>query len=163
MKRSLVAAIIAILLMPALPARVADSAMMASSPEDDVRELIAAWDDALKDRNAHALSRLLADNFTMTDASGAVLTKAEYLQSVVKTPALRMIKSYASDDISITVEPRVRDSGIDESVIVTGRSQIKGSARGGAQMVGGVYRFTDRWIKRKGDWSAVWTIAIREP
>jgi hypothetical protein len=96
MKRSLFAAILAVSLMPALPARFVDSAVVASKPEDDLRELIAAWDDALKERNAQALSGLLADNFTMTDASGAVLTKAEYLQAVAKTPALRIIRSYAS-------------------------------------------------------------------
>ena len=159
MKRSLLAATIALLLMPALPTRVVDSATLAVSPEDDLRELIAAWDNALKERNAQALSRLLADNFTMTDASGAVLTKAEYLQSVVKTPALRIIKSYASADISITID----DSGDDDIATVTGRSEIKGRARGGAQMVAGVYRFTDRWIRRSGDWRAVSTIAVREP
>lgn len=167
MKRSLLAAIIAVLLMPALPAHVVDSGIAASSAEDDVddlRRLIAAWDDALKDRNAQALSRMLADNYTMTDASGAVLTKAEYLQSVVKTPALRLIKSFASDDISITVEENERDyDGKIETATVTGRSEIKGRARGGAQMVPGIYRFTDRWFKANGKWRAASTTASREP
>jgi ketosteroid isomerase-like protein len=161
MKRSLLAAIIAVSLMPALPARFVDSAIAALSPEDDLRKLIAAWDDALKDRNAQALTKVLADNFTMTDASGAVLTKAEYLQAVVKTPALRMIKSYASQDLSITVDPKQK--GEDETATVTGHSEIKGRARGGAQMVAGVYRFTDRWMKIKGEWRVVSTTAIREP
>ena len=181
MKRSLLAAIIAVSLMPALPVRVGDSAVVVASPEDDLRQLIAAWDDALKERNVQALSRLLADNFTMTDASGAVLTKAEYLQSVVKAPALRIIKSYASDDISITVAVKDEDDdgedddddGEDddddddentvETATVTGRSEIKGRARGGAQMVAGVYRFTDRWIRVNGTWRAVSTTAVREP
>jgi ketosteroid isomerase-like protein len=164
MKRSLFAALIAVSLMPALPTRVVDSAVMARSAEDDIRVRIIAWDDALKERNALALSNLLADNFTMTDASGAVLTKAEYLQAVAKTPALRLVNSYASDDVVITVEGKIKTADGDaETASVTGRSEIKGRARGGAQMVAGVYRFTDRWIKMKGGWRAVSTIAVREP
>ena len=168
MKRSLLAAIIAVALMPALPARFVDSAVVAS-PEDDLRLRIVAWDEAVKDRNAQALSRLLADNFTMTDASGAVLTKAEYLQSIAKTPSLRIVKSYASDVISITVHGKsVGDDDDDddtggETATVTGRSEVKGRARGGAQMVAGLYRFTDRWMRGANGWVAVSTVAVREP
>lgn len=89
----------------------------------------------------------------LTDASGAVLNRAEYLMSVVKSPEFSRVESYASEDVTLTITG--------EKATVNGRSKVKGRSRGRGQAVAGDYRFTDTWMKRDGRWQVVASQARR--
>ena len=119
--------------------------------EEEIRQRLRAWDDAYKNRDTATLSGILADEYRMTNAAGAVLTKAQYLMSVVRAPDASRPMSYVSEDVKVEV------SG--DTAVVTGHSAVKG--RGSAPFLPGKYRFIDRWIRHQGVWKAVSTEASR--
>jgi ketosteroid isomerase-like protein len=121
------------------------------SAEQVIRERLRAWDEAFKQRDVQAIGQFLTDDFKLTDATGAVLTKAEYLMSVVKSPEFGRDIPYASEDVKVVINGN--------SATVTGRSAVKGRGRGRAQAFAGTYRFTDRWVNQNGTWRAAETRA----
>jgi ketosteroid isomerase-like protein len=153
MRRHLLVLLFAVALVPAIPARCTEIGNAAAlSTEEEIRQHIRDWDTALRLRDPNALGRLLADDFTMTDASGTVLTRTAYLTSIVKTPDFRGIASLASENVTIIVQGN--------TATVTGRSPLKGRPRGRAQVLRGSYEFTDRWIKVDDEWRALSTTAV---
>lgn len=114
-----------------------------------IADLERAWDRAYANRDTEALSQLLADDYVLTDASGARLTKPEYLMSVVRSPEMSRVRSWNSEKLEIRV------SG--QTATVTGESAVKGRARGRGYVVEARYRFTDTWAQRDGKWVAVST------
>lgn len=121
--------------------------------EEEIRAQLRAWDQAYQARDVQTLGRILADEFTLTDASGAVLTKAEYLMSVVKSPGFNQPASFASQDVTVQIDG--------DKAVVTGRSAVKGRGRGKAQACAGNYRLTDQWVRQQGTWKAKETRATR--
>lgn len=126
-------------------------AAQSGNAEQEVKALIREWDDAFKQRDPATLDRILADDFVLTDASGAVLNKMEYLSSIVKAPDMSHIPqpSSVSDDVAVRV--------FGDAAVVTGHSTVKGRPRGKGQFLSGQYRFTDVFVKRQGRWQAVAT------
>jgi len=118
-----------------------------------IKDLIKAWDEAYMARDVVAVQRLLADDYVLTDASGAKLSKKEYLMSIVKSPDTSRTKSWASENLDVRV------SGT--TATVTGESSVKGRPRGRGFVVEARYRFTDTWARRGGRWGAVSTTATR--
>ena len=116
--------------------------------EQELRELSRQWDEASMGRDTATLARILSDDFVYTNASGAVLSKSEYLMSFIKAPDMTQ-QSFTSEDLNIRVYGDV--------AVVTGRSSWKGRSRGKGQFVAAQYRFTDVWVKRNGSWQAVAT------
>jgi ketosteroid isomerase-like protein len=112
-----------------------------------------AWDEAYMHRDIAAIDGLLADDYVLTDASGAKLTKKEHLMSIVKSPDISREKSWTSENVAVSV------SG--DSAVVTGESDVKGRPRGRAFVMATRYRFTDTWALRNGRWVAVSTKATR--
>lgn len=154
MKLGFIASVFVLAVAPLVAERAAINEQSAVAPaEQEIGQLLRAWDDAYRQRDVQGLGRILADGFTLTDASGAVLTKAEYLMSIVKTPDSARLASYASEDVTIGVDGN--------TAVVTGRSAVKGRPRGKAQASTGSYRFTDSWVKVQGSWKAVATTATR--
>ena len=90
------------------------------------------------------IERILADDWSVTDLTGRVLTKAEVLT-----------EAFGSDDRKITSmridEIDVRPFG--DWAIVTGRTQASGEYQGNTVEV--VLRFTDVFAYRDGNWQAV--------
>jgi ketosteroid isomerase-like protein len=117
--------------------------------EQQIRRLLREWDEAYKARDAGALAGILADEFVLKDASGTVLSRTEYLMSMIKSPDFSRVESFLSEDVRVAVK---RDKAT-----VTGRSKVKGRPRGRTQAFGGDYRFTDTWMKREGRWQVVST------
>ena len=117
-----------------------------ASSEADIKALLREWDRAYEARDSQALNRILADDFTLTDASGAVLTRGEYLMSIVKAPDFSRVTSWASEDVTVQVTG--------DKAVVTGRSPVKGRARGKGQAFAGNYLFTDEWVRQDGVWKA---------
>ncbi len=153
MKSVLVAAMLVLMLAPLVGhgAVARDTATLAA--DEEIRQSLRVWDEAYRQRDVQGLGRILAEDFTLTDASGAVLTRAQYLMSVVKSPDFSRVRSFASEDVTIQVDG--------DTAVVTGRSPVKGRAAGKGQAFAGNYRFTDQWEKQQGVWKAVATHATR--
>jgi ketosteroid isomerase-like protein len=119
----------------------------------ELRTLTKSWDEAYLARDAAALGRLLADEYTLTDASGAVINRTAYLMSLIKSPDISRATSFASEDVEVHV--------YGDAAVVTGSSPVKGRARGRSQAFSDRYRFIDVWVKQQGSWKAVATQATR--
>jgi ketosteroid isomerase-like protein len=118
-----------------------------------IRELEKAWDEAYMTRDVDAVQRLLADDYVCTNASGVKVPKKVYLMSIVKSPDIAQIKSWASENLDVRV------SG--NTATVTGESSVKGRPGGRGFVVQARYRFTDTWARRGGRWLAVSTVATK--
>lgn len=137
--------------LTSLPRLVAAQAVTSAAAA--LMEAAKAWDQACMRRDAGSVGRLLADDYVLTDASGAKLTKKEYLASIVKSPEISRVKSWASENLDVRV--------LGETATVTGESGVKGRPRGRGFALPARYRFTDTWIRRDGRWLAVSTKATR--
>ncbi len=102
--------------------------------------LAAAW--VAGDRSF--IERILADDWSVIDAAGRVLNKAEVVEEAFDSGD-REIASMHINEIS------VRPFG--DWAIVTGRTQAAGRYRG--EMAEVVLRFTDVFAYRNGDWQVV--------
>jgi ketosteroid isomerase-like protein len=108
------------------------------------------WNEAYKNRDKEALTRVLADEFTFTDDAGQVSNKAQYISAAVD---LIKVDSYTVDD---TV-PRIY---VDTGIVTgrwTGRMSIEGKDASGA------FRFTDVFVRRDGRWQVVASQDTRLP
>jgi len=119
----------------------------AAQPADDTatvvdleHRLAAAW---VKGDRAF-IDGLLADDWSVTDGAGRVLTKAQVLEESFGSLD-RRIETMAIDDV------RVRFVGV--VAVVTGRTRATGSYRGQSGTV--VLRFTDVFARREGRWQIV--------
>jgi len=153
MKSFVVAAMFVLGLSPLAGHGTIERSATAVAADEEIRQLLHAWDEAYRTRDVQGLGRILAEDFTLTDASGSLLNRAQYLMSVVKSPDFSRIRSFASEDVTIQVAGDV--------AMVTGRSPVKGRSPGKGQAFAGNYRFTDRWEKQQGEWKAVATHATR--
>ena len=102
--------------------------------------LATAW----VERDRSFIEQTLADDWSVTDLNGRVLTKAEVLEEAFASED-RKIASMEIDDIN------VRAFG--DWAIVTGRTQASGEYQGNVVEV--VLRFTDVFAYRDGNWQAV--------
>lgn len=102
--------------------------------------LAAAW--VAGDRSF--IEQTLADDWSVTDLTGQVLTKAEVLKEVFGSGS-RQIVSMQIDDINI------RPFG--DWAIVTGRTNAAGEYHGEVAKV--ALRFTDVFAYRNGRWQIV--------
>jgi ketosteroid isomerase-like protein len=90
------------------------------------------------------IEQVLADDWSVIDLTGRVLSKAEVLEEVFSTKD-RQVSSMQIDDVN------VRSFG--EWAIVTGRTRATGEYQGEAVEV--TLRFTDVFAYRNGNWQAV--------
>lgn len=118
-----------------------------AADEAAVREVLRQWDEAFLRRDMDTLARVLAEDFTLTNAAGQIVDRKQYLMSIVKAPDMQQATG-GSEDVQVRV--------LGETVaVVTGRSPVKGRPGGRALVVHGQYRFTDVYVKRDGRWQAV--------
>jgi peptidylprolyl isomerase len=108
-----------------------------------VIDLESRWLDAIKQRDAAALDRLLAEDYISTNHDGAVSDKAGVLESI------------ESGDFyieAVNVEDRqVRVYG--NTALITGHARWSGKLRG--KQSAGSIRHSQLWVKRLGRWQAV--------
>jgi ketosteroid isomerase-like protein len=107
---------------------------------DIENRLASAWVNG--DRSF--IEQILADDWSVTDLTGRVLTKAEVLEEAFGSKD-RKIDSMRIDDIE------VRSFG--DWAIVTGRTQASGEYQDEVAEV--TLRFTDVFVNRNGNWQAV--------
>ena len=121
---------------PAAPAK-------GASVEQELIKLENDWNNALVKRDVAALGRIVADDWTIIDSDGIIVTKTEFLVN---------LKSGADVYTSaVGDEWKVRVYG-DAAVVLgrlTGKEQYKGKD------LSGQYRYTDTWIKKAGRWQCV--------
>jgi uncharacterized protein (TIGR02246 family) len=115
------------------------------SPVDELvqlqQRLMRAWIDG----DRAYVESVLASDWTTTDVSGQVLTRATVLREVFESRD-RRIESGRIDDV------KVRMLG-DEAAVVTGRTAAVGTYKG--QRGNMTLRFTDVFVRRDGRWQAV--------
>jgi uncharacterized protein (TIGR02246 family) len=103
------------------------------------QRLIKTWFTG--DREAY--SALLADDWTTTDITGQVLTKAEVIRQQFGPPAPPRPADAGIDDVKVRL--------LEETVaVVTGRTTV--TLKDGSNIA---LRFTDVFQKRDGRWQAV--------
>jgi ketosteroid isomerase-like protein len=124
----------------AKPAAPAPSA----SVEKELIKLENDWNDAMVKRDMAALSRIVADDWTIIDPNdGSIMTKAQVLASLKSGEDV-----YTS---AVGDEWKVRVYG--DAAVVLSRFTTKEQYKG--KDVSGQYRFTDTWIKKAGRWQCV--------
>jgi uncharacterized protein (TIGR02246 family) len=129
--------------MKIILAIVAFLALQSTSASDELAQieqrLIKTW--LAGDREAY--SALLADDWTTTDISGRVLTKAEVIRQQFGPPVPARPADAGIDDVNV----RLIEEGV---AIVTGLTTV--TLKNGSSIA---LRFTDVFQKRDGRWQAV--------
>ena len=108
-----------------------------------VKQLDNELNSAARRNDAAALERIFADEYTCTNAVGAVTTKTQIIANI-KSGDLKY-ESIHNDDVMLRV--------YGETAVVTGRATVKLTNRG--QAVNGQFRFTRVYAKMPGGWQAV--------
>jgi len=123
---------------PAAPAK-------GASVEQELIKLENDWNDAQVKRDVAALGRILADDLTIIDPEGTIVTKAQ---------ALANLKS-GEDAFTSAVADEMKVRVYGDAAVVLGRNTVKEQYKG--KDLSGPYRFTDTWIKKDGRWQCVAT------
>ncbi len=135
--------------MPGQSSSTAGSQAGSSSDEQQLLGLEQQWADAMKNGDASALSRIEADGFVYTDASGKVTGKQNDLNGLKSGQT--KFQSFELSDMQAHV--------FGNTGVVTGHAQLKGTENG--QDASGTYAFTDTFVKQNGQWQAVATESTR--
>jgi ketosteroid isomerase-like protein len=135
------AAASALLIAVAVPG---SRAAQPAASEAELRALEEKLARAWVEKDRPFIEGLLAADWSVTDATGQVLTKDQVLAQTFAS-ADRTIDSMTIDDV------RVRLFG--SMAVVTGRTRATGSYRG--QTGSAVLRFTDVFVQRDGRWQIV--------
>jgi len=104
------------------------------------QQIAKAW----VERDRSTIDAILAPEWSVTDASGQVLTKEQVLRETFASTD-RRIDSMAIDDVHVRL--------FGDVAVATGRTRASGSYRGTSSSV--VLRFTDVFVRRDGRWRAV--------
>lgn len=104
------------------------------------QRLARAW----VERDRVFIDGLLAPDWSVTDASGGVLTKQQVLDQAFASPD-RRIDAMAIDDVKVRM--------LGEAAVVTGRTRATGSYQGRSGSA--TLRFTDVFVFREGRWVIV--------
>ncbi|MET0592381.1 MAG: nuclear transport factor 2 family protein [Polyangiaceae bacterium] len=129
------------------PPRVISSA---TNEEEVVLRVQREWMEAIRDKDAVALDRILADDYTYTDSRGGVTNKADSLRQARSQGGERM-KSFQTTDTRAHV--------FGDTAVVTGRLRVEGEA--GGKTFEAEVRFTDILSRIDGQWRAVAAHASR--
>ncbi len=112
--------------------------------EQEVRQAIKKYREALLQRDAAALEQIWADDYTFTNGAGETHSKAQRLANL-KSGATSL------DSISQEEEMKVRVHG--NVAVATGRVTIKGQYSG--KQASGQYRSINVWVKGATGWQLV--------
>ena len=108
--------------------------------------------DAIKNKDAPALSRILADDFVLRTPAGPDLNKAEFLKLATSMPV--KILSVKGDGLKVSIYGQTAVlTGVQRSTTLSNDGQEESSA--GA--------FTDIFVKRRGRWLLVLAYSVDLP
>jgi ketosteroid isomerase-like protein len=116
-----------------------------TTAEQEVTVMLQKHRTALVQRDTLVLKEIWADEYTFTNASGQILSKAQRIANLRSgATALRSIKAPEQ-------EVKVRVYG--DAAVVTSRARIEGRYSG--QEGTGEFRSLHVWVKRGGRWQLV--------
>jgi hypothetical protein len=115
----------------------------AQSVEQQLKKFEIQWVDAEVKKDAAALDRLMADDFSETAPDGLVYTKAQEIASFKSGEDV--VSSYDYSDMKVRV--------YGDSAVVTYIAKLKEMFKG--RDVSGTFRWTDTWVKHGGAWQIV--------
>ena len=115
-----------------------------AAAEQEVRQTIKKYRTALLQRDAAALERIWADDYTFTNGAGETHSKAERLANL-KSGATSLDSISEEEDMKVRVHGNV--------AVATGRLTIKGQYSG--KQTSGQYRSIHVWVKGAAGWQLV--------
>jgi peptidylprolyl isomerase len=115
----------------------------ANRVQEQLKKLEEEWAGAFINRDAAALDRILADDYTIIDPNGSVGDKAQTIKDI--TSGEFAFESIKYDNLKVRVYGAF--------AIVTGGEVVK--MRSGEQTNTEAYRFTDVFALRRGRWQAI--------
>ena len=123
-----------------------DGSNPSDSPNDaeTVLRLTRERSQALVQKDAHTLDRILAPEFVYTNASGQVLDKATYLRLYVHAPEVQWL-SQELDEVQVHV--------FDSAAVLTCR--VHDRARYGEQILDVRFQSTYVYVKTSAGWQCV--------
>ena len=121
------------------------TAAFAADPIAEVRALEREWLDAYEKRDAKAMERIVADDFTIFFPDGSMQSKADILAMLVRG-AGKPGPSFTTEDV------RARAYG--DTVILTGRVITQRQSADGTKSRS-ASRYTDTYVRRNGQWQVV--------
>src|SRR5262249_22811909 len=138
MKRTLLASLLIIAISPLI---LGQTISKKTDDTDQQKQILLKLTDELTatkvKREVAVLDRMLADDFIFTNPAGLFADKAEYLEGArIDTAVYESVKNY--DQV-------VKVYG--DAAVVAGSTTVKGRYEG--QEIGGRFRFTNTYIKRK--------------
>ena len=113
--------------------------------EQEIKQRAAEYEKAMLNRDADALSRMLADELIISDGNGAVFGKARFLEGMRANPNQAKNDDYHFEDVMINV---YGNAAVLNLVIVA-----KGRSKNGE--FSGRTRSTSMVVKQKGQWQVV--------
>jgi uncharacterized protein (TIGR02246 family) len=112
----------------------------ASGDEAAVLQVIRDACKAYLEGNANRMAEVLTEDFTLTDASGVVTTRADDIEHAKRgTMRYEVFENY---------DMKVRLYG--DAAVVLGRTRVKGKA--GETPFAAEFQFTDTLVRREGRW-----------
>ena len=113
------------------------------SAEQELMKLVNGWNKSVVKLDVAFMERVLADDYTWTDAAGKVHSKADEIASMKSEQGV--VTSAVDDELKIRV--------YGDAAVITGRTTQKWTEKGkeGSDQI----RWTDTWIKRDGRWQCV--------
>jgi uncharacterized protein (TIGR02246 family) len=118
------------------------SAPVANDAISEVRALERAWLDAYEKRDAAAMNRIVADDFSIAYGDGSTQSKADVIAALERA-AGQPAPKFTTEDV------RARAYG--DTVILTGRV-ITERARPDGTSSRRAARYTDTYVRRNGQW-----------
>jgi ketosteroid isomerase-like protein len=119
------------------------SVSLAQGDETKIIALENLWNQMQLNHDADAMGKLLDEDFVLTDYDGAVMSKAQFLDSIRDMSYHLTVE--ASEDM------KLHRHG--DTVVITGATHEKGTYKGKPYQHQG--RFTDTWMKKKGQWLCI--------
>jgi len=111
--------------------------------EQELMKLLKGWEQSVVKLDAAFMEGILADDYTWTDPTGKIHSKAEEIASMKSGQGL--VTSNVDDEVKIRV--------YGDAAVVTGRTTAKWIEKGkeGSSQI----QWTDTWIRRNGRWQCV--------
>jgi ketosteroid isomerase-like protein len=114
-----------------------------SRAEQAVRQTFDELVSSYAKNDAAVPTRIYAEDFTMTNPFGEVMTKEQRIGQI--KPGGVMFDSYSVDDVSVRI--------YGDTAVVTNRATLAGKR--GDQTLAGQYRITQVFVKKGGNWQLV--------
>jgi ketosteroid isomerase-like protein len=155
MKRtSLICTMLITLMVPALV--VGQGGTKSKAPqvpgvEQQLKQIEDDWARAIKNKDAAALRRIIAEDWFGTDEKGKVLNREQFISVVTSNPDV--IESNENFDMQVRVYGK--------TAVVTGGLKEKGTRNKTAYT--DTYRWTDVFVKLAGRWQAVVSQSVKVP